>query len=346
MSLTDLFKRKKKEDKKEIKQETEESKGIQTEIEGETKERRNWLSHLRDRLSKSRGGLVDRLGQIFSGRAKIDEELYEELEEVLIQADTGVNTTTRIVADLRERVKQDKVKEPAQLYELVKEEIRAILGEKVTPLQMKRGGLTVLLVVGVNGTGKTTAIGKLAQQFKDAGLKPLLAAGDTFRAAAIEQLEIWGKRVGAEVIKHQPGADAAAVVYDAIQAAQARQVDVVLVDTAGRLHTKKNLMEELKKVKRVIAKAIPDAPQEVLLAMDATTGQNGMSQAHLFNEAVGITGLILTKLDGTAKGGIIIAIADELGIPVKYIGIGEGVNDLSPFDPNDFVEALFTTNGN
>ncbi|MQL51732.1 signal recognition particle-docking protein FtsY [Desulfofundulus thermobenzoicus] len=299
-----------------------------------------FFDRLKESLTRTRQGLVSKIEQVVAGRRAIDEGLYEELEEALIEADVGVDTALELMEGLRRRVKERKVKEPEQLKPLLQELIQEILEDGETALN--RGGPpTVVLVVGVNGVGKTTTIGKLAHFYKSRGERVILAAADTFRAAAIDQLEIWGQRVGADVIKHREGADPAAVAYDALQAARARRAGVVICDTAGRLHTKSNLMEELKKIGRVLGKELPGAPHEVLLVLDATTGQNAVSQARLFGEATGVTGIVLTKLDGTAKGGVIIGIRRTLDIPVKFIGIGERVEDLRPFNPQEFVAALF-----
>lgn len=300
----------------------------------------SFFSKLKDSLTKTRQNFVEKIDQIVTGRKKIDEELYEELEEALIQADVGVNTSLKLIETLRQRVRERKLEEAAQLKAVLEEEIANILGEERSTLNLS-GNPTIIMVVGVNGVGKTTTIGKLANKLKKEGKKVLLAAGDTFRAAAIDQLEIWGNRVGCDVIKHNEGADPAAVAFDAVQAARARNVDVLIIDTAGRLHNKTNLMEELKKVGRVIQRDIPEAPHEVLLVLDATTGQNAVSQAKLFGQASGVTGIVLTKLDGTAKGGVVISIKDELAIPVKLIGIGEQIDDLRDFDAGAFAQALF-----
>ncbi len=296
---------------------------------------------LKDSLTKTRQGFVEKIETLVTGRKTIDEDLYEELEEILIQGDVGADTALDLVEDLRKLVKERKISEPEELKALLIELIADIMGTE--RFSINQGGPpTVILVVGVNGVGKTTTIGKLAYYFKSKGQKVLLAAGDTFRAAAIEQLEVWGNRSHVDVIKHTEGADPAAVAYDAIQAAKARKMDVVFIDTAGRLHTKNNLMEELKKVGRVLSRELPGAPHEVLLVLDATTGQNAINQASLFGESSGVTGIVLTKLDGTAKGGVVIGIRKNLEIPVKFIGIGEGIEDLRPFDAVEFVEALFT----
>ncbi len=299
------------------------------------------FSKLKDGLSKTRKGFVEKVENLVNFRTQIDEELYEELEEILIGADVGVTTTMNLLERIRKLVRERKIKDPKELTELLKEEIAAILKDESDDIVLNQEP-KVIMVVGVNGVGKTTTIGKLAHRFQEEGKKVLLAAGDTFRAAAIDQLEVWAGRANVEIIKHSAGADAAAVAYDAIVAAKSRGADVVLVDTAGRLHTKTNLMTELSKVKRVMGKAMEDAPHEVLLVLDATTGQNALSQTKIFTEAVDITGVVLTKLDGTAKGGIVIAIASEMGVPIKLIGVGEKAEDLRDFDPEEFVEALFS----
>lgn len=303
-----------------------------------------FFTQLKEGLSKTRQSFVSKVEKVFTGRGKIDEELYDELEEVLIRSDVGVQTSLELVERLRKEAKERKLSEAAELESVLKELIVELLGEEV-PLKLASEGPTVILVVGVNGVGKTTSIGKLAHYFQNQGKKVILAAGDTFRAAAIDQLEIWGQRSQSDVIKQREGADPAAVAYDAIQAAKSRRCDIMIMDTAGRLHNKVNLMEELRKVKRVIEREIPGAPHEVLLALDATTGQNALQQARLFQEVAGVTGIVLTKLDGTAKGGVILGIQGETHIPVKWIGIGEGVDDLRPFAPGDFAAALFD-NGN
>lgn len=293
-------------------------------------------------LSKTSSNLVGAMGSIFTGRSKIDEDLYEELEEVLIGADVGVPTTMHLVERLRDEVKARKIKDPAQLQPIMTELIAGLLEDEDVPaLRLNQDGMSIILFVGVNGVGKTTTIGKLAHTLKQDGKKVILAAGDTFRAGAIEQLETWGTRAGVDVIKQQAGSDPAAVIYDAIQAAKARKADVLLCDTAGRLQNKVNLMEELKKVFRVVQREVPDAPHEVLLVLDATTGQNAMQQAKTFGQAVNVSGIVLTKLDGTAKGGIVIAIRHELELPVKWIGLGEKADDLQPFDREQFLHALF-----
>ncbi len=293
-------------------------------------------------LEKTRTALVEKVEELILRRRKIDEEFYEELEEILIGADVGVTTVMKLIDDLRAEVKKRKIEDATELQPVLSEKLVELLrGDENPGLIMAESGMTVILFVGVNGVGKTTTIGKLAHRFKSEGKKVLLAAGDTFRAGAIEQLEVWGQRVGVDVIKQQAGSDPAAVMYDAVQAAKQRGVDVLLCDTAGRLQNKTNLMEELNKIFRVIQREVPTAPHEVLMVLDATTGQNALSQARLFGEKSGVTGLVLTKLDGTAKGGIVIAIRNELNLPVKFVGLGEKMTDLQEFDADQFVHALF-----
>lgn len=299
-----------------------------------------FFDKLKEKLTKTRQAFVEKVEQIFTGR-KIDEATLEELEEILIMSDVGTKAASEIMSGLREKIKKGETADVENVKELLKKEMTALLGSPV-PLAISNSKPFVILAIGVNGVGKTTTIGKLASRFRSQGLSVLLAAGDTFRAAAIEQLEIWAKRADTQFVKHQQGSDPAAVAYDAIMAAKSRNIDVVIIDTAGRLHTKSNLMEELKKVKRSIQKAMPEAPQETLLVVDATTGQNALRQAEYFKDAVDVTGIVLTKLDGTAKGGIIFAINKTLGIPVKLIGVGEGIDDLRDFDPEEFVKALFS----
>ncbi|WP_227766701.1 signal recognition particle-docking protein FtsY [Zhaonella formicivorans] len=299
------------------------------------------IDRLKEGLAKTRQGLVDKVTELVTGYKKLDEDFYEELEALLIQADVGVQGAIKLVDNLREKARIHKAETPDAVKAILKEEIAAMLGSNSEPLNLPAPGPAVIMVVGVNGVGKTTTIGKLAYKLKQEGKKVLLVAGDTFRAAAIDQLEIWANRVGAELIKHQEGADPAAVAFDGIQAAKSRQVDVVLIDTAGRLHNKVNLMEEVRKVRRVIERELPGAPHEVLLVLDATTGQNAVAQAKLFGEATGVTAIALTKLDGTAKGGVIIAVSSQLDIPVKLVGIGEKIDDLKDFNSHEFVEALF-----
>ncbi|WP_440118797.1 signal recognition particle-docking protein FtsY [Paenibacillus sp. QZ-Y1] len=296
----------------------------------------------KDGLEKTRKGLVEKVSDLVIRRKKIDEEFYEELEEILIGADVGVNTVMNLIEDLRDEVKKRKIEDAAELQPVLSEKLTDLLrGEQNNELKMNPNGITVILFVGVNGVGKTTTIGKLAHRFKQQGKKVIMAAGDTFRAGAIEQLEVWGQRAGVDVIKQQSGSDPAAVMYDAVQAAKQRGADVLLCDTAGRLQNKSNLMDELNKIYRVIQREIPEAPHEVLMVLDATTGQNALNQAKLFGEKSGVTGLVLTKLDGTAKGGIVVAIRQELDLPVKLVGLGEKIDDLQPFDSEQFVHALF-----
>lgn len=303
-------------------------------------EEEGWLNRLRSGLEKSRKSIVSQLTSAFKRFGTTDEKLWERVEEVLLSADVGVEATLYIVERLKKRIKEEGLANVEDIFSLLREEIAAILSLPAEEGPEEAKPPLIVLVVGVNGVGKTTTIAKMAHQLIRGGKKVLLVAADTFRAAAIEQLETWAERLGAEVIKHQRRADPAAVVFDAIKAAQARNADVVLVDTAGRLHTHINLMEELKKIRRVAEKASPESRTETLLVIDASTGQNALSQARLFKEALGIEGIILTKLDGTAKGGIVIAIANELKIPIRLMGIGEGLDDLQEFYSRDFAEAL------
>jgi fused signal recognition particle receptor len=304
-------------------------------------EERGLFQRLKDQIARTRESFVKQVDRLFLGKKEIDADLLDSLEEILITADLGVSTATELIERIREKVKRKELSDAFALKNYLREEILALLrspqkeGEEITASPF------VILVIGVNGTGKTTTIGKLAHRFKGLGQNVMLVAADTFRAAAIEQLEIWSNRAGADLIKQKSGSDPSAVVYDALEAAQSRKTDVMIIDTAGRLHTKVNLMEELKKVQRVIQKKMPGAPHEILLVLDATTGQNAISQAKLFNSAVGITGMVLTKLDGTAKGGVVVGISNELKIPIRFIGIGEKIEDLREFDPATFVSALF-----
>lgn len=300
----------------------------------------NFFNRLKEGLTKTREGIKEKVDTVLAGFRKIDEELFEELEEMLIMSDIGVQTTQVIIENIKNKVRLKNITNPEEIKELLKEEINNILKDDHNDLNLNTTP-SVIIVVGVNGVGKTTSIGKIANNLIANRKKVVIGAADTFRAAATEQLEIWAKRVGADIIKHQEGADPGAVVYDAIQAAKARKADVLICDTAGRLHNKKNLMDELGKVQRIIDRELPDSSKEMLLVLDATTGQNAVQQARLFNETVKLSGIILTKLDGTAKGGIIITIKSELNIPVKFIGVGEGINDLQMFDSQDFVRALF-----
>ncbi|MBC2675856.1 signal recognition particle-docking protein FtsY [Listeria booriae] len=298
----------------------------------------------KDGLSKTRDNFSGKMNELVARYRKVDEEFFEELEEILIQADVGFETVMELVEQLREEVKLRNIQDPKEVQEVIIEKLVAIYqgeDEELPELNMQSEGLTVILFVGVNGVGKTTTIGKLAHHLKSEGKNVLLAAGDTFRAGAIDQLDVWGERVGVDVIKQAEGSDPAAVMFDAVQAAKARGVDVLLCDTAGRLQNKVNLMNELEKVKRVITREVPNAPHEVLLVLDATTGQNAFVQAKQFKEATDVSGIVLTKLDGTAKGGIVIAIRNELHIPVKFVGLGEKMDDLQAFDANEYVYGLF-----
>ena len=299
------------------------------------------FDRLKSGLEKTRKNFTEKIEQLVTGSAKIDEEFLDDLEAVLLTADVGVQTTVKLLADIRQGIKNRAINSPDDLRPFLRAKMEEYLNGDATGPVLAAEPPTVIMIVGVNGVGKTTTIGKLANYYAQAGKKVVVAAADTFRAAAIDQLEIWGERAGTEVIKHSEGSDPAAVAFDAVQAAKARKADIVIIDTAGRLHTKTNLMEELKKIGRVISREIPDAPHETLLVLDATTGQNAVNQARLFNEVVKLSGLVLTKLDGTAKGGVVIALKQELGLPVKWIGVGEGVDDLRPFDAGDFAAALF-----
>ena len=305
-------------------------------------QKNGYLSSLKKGLSKTKSALVDGMDKIIFRSKKIDENLIiEELEELLISADLGVKFTLQVLNDLRKDIKEKKIQENQEIRDFLKEKITGMLMKKNDAIPGRNDAPHTFMVVGVNGSGKTTTIGKLAYQYSLENKKVLLVAGDTFRAAAIEQLKIWAERTHSDFISHQDGADPSAVVFDSMKAAKARGKDVLIIDTAGRLHTNTNLMEQLKKIKRVICKEMEDGPHEILLIMDATTGQNGLSQAKMFHEALHLTGIVLTKLDGTSKGGIVVQIIDELKIPVKYIGIGEGLEDLKVFNPEEFANALF-----
>lgn len=303
-------------------------------------EKKGFFKRLVEGLTKTRNNIVSGIDSIFSGFSAIDEDFYEEIEEILIMGDLGINATTAIIEDLKQKVKEQHIKEPSACKQLLIDSIKAQMNVGETAYEFENRQ-SVVLVIGVNGVGKTTSIGKLAGKLKDQGKKVILAAADTFRAAAGEQLTEWAHRAGVEIISGQEGSDPAAVVYDAIQASKARNADVLLCDTAGRLHNKKNLMAELRKINRVIDREYPEAYRETLVVLDGTTGQNALAQARQFSEIADITGIILTKLDGTAKGGIAVAIHSELGIPVKYIGVGESIDDLQKFDADEFVNALF-----
>jgi fused signal recognition particle receptor len=311
------------------------------EIQEEGVPRKGFFKRLRTRLKTTREKFTHRIDRLVLGRKTIDDDLLDELEEILITSDLGVKTTSLLLAKVADKVKRKELSDPAKLREQIRAEIRSTLEIEAPALDYRAQKPLVVLIVGVNGTGKTTTTGKLAAQLKREGLKPMLVACDTFRAAAVEQLSIWAERTGVPVVKQKSGSDPSAVAFDALDAAVSRDIDVVLMDTAGRMHTKVNLMEELKKIHRVVEKKMPGAPHEVFLVLDASTGQNALSQAKLFKEGIGLTGLILTKLDGTAKGGIVAAICEELQVPVRYIGIGESVDDLRPFDAEEFTNALF-----
>jgi fused signal recognition particle receptor len=292
-------------------------------------------------IQKTRSGLVDKLEDVLSGKKEIDADLLEELEYTLITADIGVRTTQDILERIRTRVDRKLTADPHEIRNLIREQILEVLAASETPVHTVTAPPAVVMVVGINGAGKTTTIGKLAHRFLGEGRKVVLCAADTFRAAAIEQLEVWAERAGVKMIRQKTGADPSAVVFDGLQAAKSQGVDYVIVDTAGRLHTKENLMAELEKMRRTCQRVIPGAPHEVWLVMDATTGQNGLEQARKFTESAGVTGIVLTKLDGTAKGGVVVAIASELNLPIRYVGVGEKIEDLLPFEPEKFVASLF-----
>ena len=298
---------------------------------------------LKEGLSKTHQGFVEKIDQLLTGRKSIDQDFIDELEGLLFSADLGVKTSSQLIEGVQRGLKRGELQEPERVKDFIRQEILRILqmGEKPLSIDFSQTKPFLFMVVGVNGVGKTTTIAKIAHQYSSQGKKVLIGAADTFRAAAVEQLEVWAARVKADLIKHSRGSDPSAVAFDSVHAAKARNVDLVFIDTAGRLHTKVNLMEELKKIKRIIAREYPGAPHEILLVLDATTGQNAISQAKLFHEAIGVTGIVLTKLDGTAKGGIIIGITDELKLPIRYIGVGEGMDDLREFNASEFVQALF-----
>jgi len=301
----------------------------------------SFLDRMKQAVTRTRENLSERIEEVVSFNKEIDRNTLDDLEATLIGADLGVTTTAEVLDKLRDKADRKQIKDVQELKRLLREELLAILDHSNGTPPKKVDGPEVILVVGVNGTGKTTTIGKLAQLFRSQGKNVLLCAADTFRAAAIEQLEVWGDRTGTEVIKTKPGGDPSAVLFDALQAAQSRHTDYVVVDTAGRLHTKSSLMAELEKMHRTASRIVPGAPHETLLVMDATTGQNGLQQARLFTQSAGVTGIVLTKLDGTAKGGVVVAIARELGLPVRFVGVGEKAGDLLPFNPKEFVDSLF-----
>lgn len=302
------------------------------------------FSKIKEGLQKTRTGVFGKINSMLNSFTKIDEELFEELEEILIMGDVGVKTSSQICDELRDRVKKDGIKDPNEIQEILKSIVADMLkGGQELEISTKP---SVVLVIGVNGVGKTTTIGKMASELKSQGKKVVLAAADTFRAAAIDQLIIWADRAGVDIVKQNEGSDPAAVVFDAISAAKSRNADVIICDTAGRLHNKKNLMGELEKINRIINRELPDADKEVLLVLDATTGQNAVNQAREFKNVTGITGIVLTKLDGTARGGVVLAIKNDLNVPVKFIGVGEGIDDLQPFNPDEFTKALFAVDEN
>lgn len=322
------------------------SSGSQDDNAGQPQDQSTSLfSRLKQGLSRTRHGLTDGLADIVLGAKSIDDDLMEQIEDILITADLGMEATTRISQSLLQKVSRNELKDTQALFSALHDEMQIILASSEKPLEIpEQDGPFVILVVGINGAGKTTTIGKLAKRLQNEGKSVMLAAGDTFRAAAVEQLQVWGERNEIPVIAQDDGADSASVIYDALESAKSKNIDVLIADTAGRLHTQTNLMEELKKVKRVMGKVDPSAPHEVMLVLDAGTGQNALNQAEQFNQAMQLTGITLTKLDGTAKGGVIFAIAQKLGLPIRYIGVGEGIEDLRVFQANDFVDALFDKN--
>lgn len=330
--MFDFLKRKKTE---------EEANNTQPATETVTEPRAGFFARLKQGLSKTRASFSNGLANIFLGKKKLDADLLTEIETALLTADVGVETTEQLIRTLTQKLARNELSDSEAAFTCLKEEMLKILEPCSKPLSITGHKPFILLVIGVNGSGKTTTIGKLANHYQQEQQQVMLAAGDTFRAAAIEQLQVWGERNQIPVIAQQPGADTAAVIFDAVEAAKARSIDLLIADTAGRLHTQSNLMAELQKVKRVIAKADPSGPHEVLIVLDATLGQNALNQVKQFNEAIGITGIALTKLDGTAKGGIIFAIAKATGIPIRFIGVGEGIHDLKPFQAGEFISALF-----
>jgi len=317
---------------------------IDSSVPTEETESQGVISQLKKRLARTRHNLTDGLANLLLGQKEIDEDLMEEIETIMLTADIGVDATSRIINDISEKVRRKELSDPAILNTVLKQELQQILEQCDQPVATpEEGRPQVILMVGINGAGKTTTIGKLAKRLQQDGQSVMLAAGDTFRAAAVEQLQTWGERNDIPVVAQHTGADSASVIFDALQAATARKIDVLIADTAGRLHTKTNLMDELSKIARVMKKIDPAAPHEVMLVVDATTGQNALNQAQQFNQAVGVTGITLTKMDGTAKGGILFAIADQLKMPIRFIGVGEAIEDLRHFDAEEFVDALFET---
>ncbi|TJX67027.1 signal recognition particle-docking protein FtsY [Soehngenia saccharolytica] len=342
-----LFKRTPKEVDKNVKDQdlnivAQEGEELLNELKNSTKKKDSFFEKVKNGLSKTRKNISGKIDDVISSHRKIDDELFDELEEILITADVGIVSTMKIIENLKERAKNEKITDPHDLKNLLKEEVKNIMLNSVdnNTLELEPSP-SLILVVGVNGVGKTTTIGKLAYNLKNSGKSVLLAAGDTFRAAAIDQLMTWGNRANVEVVAHQEGSDPAAVIFDAIKKAKAKNIDVLICDTAGRLHNKSNLMNELNKIFRVVEKEYPEATKEIILILDATTGQNAINQAKVFKEVSNITGVILTKLDGTAKGGIAIALQTELNLPIKLIGVGEGVEDLQPFDLDVFIDSIF-----
>ncbi|RUA08801.1 MAG: signal recognition particle-docking protein FtsY [Fusobacteria bacterium] len=321
---------------------TEEQKAKEMEkIKEEPKKKKGFFKSLKEKLVKTREGLFGKMKLLFSGRSVIDEDMYEELEDLLIQSDIGMDMTLKIVEELEKEVKKRGIKDPNLVYDVLKDVMERFLISEGTELDISKPGMNIILVVGVNGVGKTTTIGKLASSFVKDGKKVVIGAADTFRAAAIEQLEEWANRAGADIIKHEQGSDPGAVVFDTLKAGQSRGADIVIIDTAGRLHNKNNLMKELEKINTIIKKNVGDSSYESLLVIDGTTGQNGLNQAKVFNEVTKLTGFIVTKLDGTAKGGIVFAISEELKKPIKFIGVGESIEDLRKFKSKEYIDAIF-----
>lgn len=327
-----------------VEKNNEEEKEIENEVVYADKpkvEKRSFFTSLKEKLFKSREGLFGTLKNIFTGKSIVDGEMYEELEDTLVQSDIGIEMTLKIVKDLKAEVKARGVKNPEDVYPVLKDVLESYLITENTDLDIQPGRMNVILVVGVNGVGKTTTIGKVASKLVKDGKKVVIGAADTFRAAAVEQLEEWAKRAGAELVKHPDGADPGAVVFDTLKAGEDKNADVVIIDTAGRLHNKNNLMKELEKINNIIKKKIGDQPYESILVLDGTTGQNGLTQARVFNEVTELTGFVVTKLDGTAKGGILFSISEELKKPIKYIGVGEGIEDLREFNSKEYIQAIF-----